>query len=440
MIYIILLVFMGSLWVAKRKLSFIDVYPLVLVFFDISVRFAGSNYIAYNYLQRFLTLSFIALYLVRNWPSMTKLSTKTLYVTIAFLFLVLISPFLRGESVVSTLKNFSVVAPSMLVFPVAYHYYSTRGKLKNLLQVACYTSVVLVAAIIVFSILRIDVAFREDAHLGSAAFGMWILYYGQLGQRGALTYIWILILLYPLIIREVKGGVKVLYVVSILIMTAVMFISLKRATLVIVMLGIMHLFLRSRISFKIQILSISITAVTAFFLLSFTPFAGIVIDSYYKRGAERKFGIENVQQDVRFYEPLYVIDSALDGGIRGLLLGSQSSTVMDIQSDTHYILDRKVHNQYGMYVLYYGVIGLFMYVYLLYIIYSKGMRSCAALSGTGFVDRIAEVSFQNLTILFALEGLTGQHELMTYRSLVFLLAGCLSGHFYCANNKRKHAN
>lgn len=436
MIHLSLFAFLGILYLLKGKQTYIDLFPIILVFFDITVRFSSSQWANYAYLQRGLTIMYIAFYYIKYWPAMRRMSQQVIIFIVLYLVAIVLFPMFKGVTIIDSIKSFSLTASTMLIFPMAYHYYSNNGNINNLYRWLCITTIILMISVIVFSVFKIDSLHRihETVDLGSKSFGIGIIYYGQMGQRGLLIYLWLFILMYPLIVRYVEGMLKVVYFISIFFLVSIMFISLKRATLILVTLGLINFFIKSKVKLQTVILTGAVFLLLFGALAYYTPYLDFVTASYYKRG-EKRFQAEYVREDVRFFEPIYIFESSMHAGFSGFLFGTQTDRYFDIDSERHSITQRDIHNEYGKQLLYYGFLGLFFYLFIYFSIYIKGRNNYGLIREVDEAYKTEWITFQNIVILFLFEGTTGQHSLLTYRSLVFLISGALCGVFYVNGKK-----
>lgn len=435
MIYFVLLLFVCVLFLLSPKYNIIDLYPLYCVFFDVSVRFAGSQQINYQYLQYALVLIFAISYILRYWISFKGDGYIILIASVLFLAIMTIFPIIRGAGIDPSLRSFAINSASILILPISFHYYSHKGNVDNLLKIIGFTAVFWAFATIIFTILKIDTRLTK---LGSESFGLGIFYFGEMGSRGALSYIGLFLISYPLVNQKLSGYFRVVYNASCVFLIAIMLISLKRFTLVAVLMATFNYLLNGGINIrkKIGLLLIMVFALSA--MLLFTSLPQLVVKSYYNRGAERNFSGDAVQQDVRIYEPLYIIQSSLNEGFFGFLFGSQTTRTFDIESELHYIVGRQIHNQYGQYLLMYGFFGLIVYLSLFGITYRSGVKHIQMLKKTKNDNPVEWVSFQNMTLVFLVGGMVGGHIHVTYRALAFIVMGSFGGRFCLLANKLKN--
>ena len=425
-IYLILLIFLFCLWLFRGKMKFIDMILLYCLFFDITIRFAGKQGVNYNYVQPFIILIYVTLYIIRMWHYFDHNCKRLFFYTIGFLILTVLIPVFKGATLDSTLRIFAVDSQSILVLPIAYHYYSTDGDVENLFKIICYVTIIWVAAVVIFTLLKIDVI---GTHMGSDDFGLGLLYFGEMSNRGAISYISLLFIASPIILLQNKGIIRILLFISIISIFAVIMISLKRFSVLAIGFAIVNLLFLSGIKLKRRYVLFGIFSIVIVALLYFTPLPDLVVQAYYHRGAEKKVSIEAVQEDIRLYEPIYVFEYVSSKGIDAVLFGSQTSRIMDISSDKYYIPGRNIHNQYAQYILMYGVVCLFFYLMIFIVIYRVCSKYINNLKNISYYNAWYWLTFQNILFVFIIGGMVGGHIHPTYRSIVMMVAGGIAGYF-----------
>lgn len=425
-IYLILLIFLFCLWLFRGKMKFIDMILLYCLFFDITIRFAGKQGVNYNYVQPFIILIYVTLYIIRMWHYFDHNCKRLFFYTIGFLILTVLIPVFKGATLDSTLRIFAVDSQSIIILPIAYHYYSTKGDVDNLFKIICYVTILWVAAVIIFTLLKIDATLLN---MGTEGFGLGLIYFGEMSNRGAISYISLLFVASPIIFLQEKGIVRFLLFISIISIFAVIMISLKRFSVVAIGLATINLLLFSGIKLKRRFVLIGIFSMVVVALLYFTPLPDLIVESYYRRGAERKVSIEAVQEDVRLYEPIFALENVSSKGIGAILFGSQTGRIMDISSDKYYIPGRAIHNQYAQYILVYGIVGLFLYFMIFITIYRICANYDKHTKNIAYINTWYWLTIQNVLLIFFIAGVPGEHIQPTYRTIVMLVSGGIAGYF-----------
>ena len=281
--------------------------------------------------------------------------------------------------------------------------------------------------VIIFTLLEIDTSSEK---LGAEAFTGGVFYFGNMSSRGALTYISFALLLVPLIFNHINQRMKILILTSSGFLFAIMFIVLKRFAFVTVILGFINYITKSSISMKLKI-RIVIGAISIIVLVfSTTNLHEIVFQRYETRGAELKFGREAIEGDIRIYEPLYAFNYVFEGAFTGILFGTEFERYLDIDSERHTMSKRQIHNQYASHILRYGLFGLFTYLYIFFVLYRITLRFRKELLKRNINVNEYWIVFQNLVLIFIVAGMVGGHIHITFRGMVLLFAGGISGYFY----------
>lgn len=412
---------------SRKKVSFIDNYILFCLYFDSMTVFAGEQQVNFSYFQNFLVLGFSLFYLFYYVKRTSEYHKRIFFATIFFLLVILFFPIFRGDDINQTVRTFSVNYVSLIILPISFHYYSQKGNILNLLRSGYYFILSWVLIVLLFTLLKIDVT---SERMGSETFGGSIFYFGNMGQQGALTYISFALLLVPLIIKYLSYFKKIgIFTGSGFILT-IMFVALKRFSFVTVILGLINYLYKSSIGLKFKIRIISGVAVIVLLLFFTTNLKEITLQSYEKKGAESKFGVEAFENDLRIYEPLYAIQYAFKGSAIEILFGTKSGGIIDINSEMHTVGARRIHNAYAGIILVYGLLGLFTYLYIFFVLYRITLRFRKELLKRNINVNEYWIVFQNLVLIFIVAGMVGGHIHITFRGMVLLFAGGISGYFY----------
>ncbi|MBA7533655.1 hypothetical protein ES705_25897 [subsurface metagenome] len=255
-------------------------------------------------------------------------------------------------------------------------------------------------------------------------------YFGEMAIRGGITYISFVLLLVPLIIKNLDGVKRVILLICTVFVIIVLLGVLKRFVFVVLGLGILN-YLRSRKiqkKYKKRII-IGIAIISVLFFQS-DKIKSIIENRYQERGAENKFSIEVLEKDLRIYEPLYVIQAVINKPFLNIIFGSKDRAVMDIEHFGTYFEYREIHNQYATFALEYGLLGLFAYLLIFYKLYKTTLKIKTNLSKRNLLKWEYWIVFQNLVLIFFIEGMVGGHVHITFRGLIFLYAGAISGYLY----------
>jgi len=415
--------------ISKRKISFVDYYLLYCLYFDVFLVFAGGQIINLMYMQYFLIFVFSVYYIFNNYFTFNSFHRKVLFVSILMLLVVFLSPILRGVSVNQATRDFAVFYASWIILPIAFHYYSYKGQIQNLLKTANAFILLWVLFVLIFTVFKIDISVGYK--LGAESFGLSIFYFGNMATRGAITYIAFALLIVPLSYTYANSRIqRGSLLISIGFVFMILFTALKRFSLVVILLGIVNYLIKLKLRLKTKVnILISVLGMLIFLLFA-TDLQQIVVDSYLKRGAEKKFSQESIRYDMRIYEPLYVLEYILEGNFVEIVFGRKDDLYIDVESEIHGKTDRVIHNQYANYTIRYGLVGLIVYLFTLMLIYQYGFRFKDKLEKIGVSINDYWIVFQNLLLIFLASGMVGGHIHVTFRGMVLLFTGALCGYFY----------
>lgn len=428
-----MLVFFGLLLfllvpsITKGKLHFIDVFLIFCLYFDSAIAFAGSQRVNFLYAQPMITLIYSLYYFSSRMGKMSVWDKKVFYPVLGFLFVILFSPIIKGADIDQTVRSFSLNYSSLIMLPIAFHHYSTRGDIENLFKVGGYFIILWTFSVLIFTFFRVDTL---SGYAGAESFGLGLFYFGDMSRRGAISYMGLALLLLPAILPFFRKQKKLILIISSVFVGAILLISMKRFSLIAITLGMANYIISTKVRIfrKVSLAANVVILIIPVFL--FTNLAGMIVQSYYQRGAQRKISLVAMQEDLRFYEPLYIINYTIEGGIIGMLLGRDLDDKFDIETEKYTLVNRTIHNQYGVYMLLFGFTGLILYLMIfirLYYITRKFRRYLSIKRGVNFQYWLV---FQNIVIIFLLGGIGGGHTHITYRALVLIFAGGISGHFY----------
>ncbi len=411
----------------KNRISFIDIYLLYCLYFDAVIVFAGGQSVNLSYLQYTLVLVFSIHYYIFKPKVLSSYDRKILFATFGYMLVSLLIPIFKGYDINETVRGFSVNFTSLIILPLSFNYYSQKGNINKLFRSGYYFLISWVIIVLLFTLFKIDVTGEQ---LGSETFGGSIFYFGNLAQRGAITYISFALLLVPLILQQLVKRNKMRLFLSSGFIVSILLIALKRYSLLTIILGTFNYFVKGSLSTKLKMRIVIGLSLIFFSLFLFTDIGTLVKQSYFNRGAELKFSRDALETDIRIYEPIYVINELGKGSINGYFFGSKEKTQhIGVQSDLH-SLYRKIHNEYGQILLATGLVGLLFYLYLYIILYRITVKIKKELEKRSVNVNEYWIVFQNLILIFIIAGMVGGHVHITLRSLVLLYAGGISGYFY----------
>ncbi len=440
-----ILFFLGSLFfvvmpVFSKKWAFVDLYILFCLYFDIiNVLVTHSTEVNMQYFQNAIVLSYSAYYILTYMRKFPLKNKKLLYATFILFVVILLTPLFNGANINQSLRYFSMNAASIAILPIAYHYYSTKGNFYQLLKVVYSFIVISVIAIVVFSLSKTDTV---DGRLGTETFGQGIIYFGNMSQRGALTYIAFALLCFPLIFIQItyKGRRFVFMIASVFILV-VLFIALKRMALIVVIGGGVLYLLKSRLSIGKKSLFVFTMFLVGVVFVWGTNIDKVVRDSYEMRGGERTFSEQAVQNDIRMYEIGYVISDLFNHSIDDFIFGRASEDRFVYIRSNQYSGSRDIHNAYARILLKNGILGLLAYVGVLIVLFRSIPKTPLGLSEKEKDDLINyRLVFFNLVGWFIISGMVGGHLHITFRGFVFYVSASIAAYLGVVyNNKTLHA-
>jgi hypothetical protein len=414
----------------EKGISFVDLYLLYCLYFDATFAFIGSQFVNYIYYQNLLVFSYSIYYFTHKSLKISAIYKKFFWSIVLYLLIIILIPTFNGQSMNDSIRLMSLNYASLIILPIAFHYYSNSGNILNLFRVGYVLIVSWSIIVVIYSLLKIDIYHPLGGnYLGSNTFGMGFIYFGNMAGRGAITYISFFLLLIPFILKRIKRVKYSLIFFSAGLIILVMFTSLKRFTFVVLGLGLLNYLIKSTISKK-QKVKIVFGTVSILVVLYFGfDLDKIAVERYEERGGENKFSEEAVSNDLRIFEPIYVFLYLLNYEPIYVLFGSSSATEISINSDLHNESSRKIHNHYAGTLLQYGLFGLFIYLSIFVIIYKFGLKLRRKLIILKIDSDDYWIVFQNLVLIFVIEGMVGGHTHITLRGFILIFAGGILGHF-----------
>lgn len=429
MIFLVLLLVLLIPGLSSKRITFVDIYLIVSLFFDSMIVFGGPMRVNFPYARALVFLVFSISYFGTKMRNLGRWDKALLYPIGSFLLITLLFPILKGASLDAVFREWIVYYYPMLILPIAFHYYSRAGDIRNLVSSAGYFMIAWVALVGMFTFLKID-SIIPSGHLGSRSFGMSVIFFGDMARHGAISYMGMFLMVLPLAITIIRRQFRAILIVCSMVVIVILLIALKRFSLIALALGMMNYILSTKVRIRNRLGIIIVSLIFLVPLFFVDSFRSLMSDSYeYRKGSE-KISLEAIEGDLRFYEPLYVVQHTVAGGLSAMVIGRQKDNIMDIESEEHSLSGRNIHNQYGQYILIYGFTGLILYLLIYFQIYRFTYKFKQYLQIRNMIDFRYWVTFQNLVIIFLLGGIPGGHGHVTYRGVVFIFAGGICGYFY----------
>lgn len=416
----------------SRRISFVDVVIVYFLLLDALNVFVVQTYLSviYNLLRIATVILFFVFYYLRHHKTFNKYHNKVFLISASFPIIVLISSIIGGVEFRFSLIRFLSSTSSFLVLPLALHHYSTNGSIERLLRSIFYFIFLYALSVSIFTILKIDIkhdSFATFTHMGTETFGGGFFYFGNMARLGAITYSAFALLLIPLLYNRINLLKRSLLLFSTLLIVAILMTALKRFTLVAIILGLVFILFSGDMSIRMKIKVVFSVVSISVFLIYFTNITDLVKERYRMR--QSLFEIDIITDDIRFFEPIYVVDYIFKGSLIDIFFGKKTEREMDIHSSRHVFYDWKVHNQHAQYLLMYGISGLFAYFFIIYFLYKKTNRMKKLLIKNNIIINDYWFTFQSFLFVFLVAGFAGENMVTTSMVLFFYISGGISGYF-----------
>jgi O-antigen ligase len=317
----------------------------------------------------------------------------------------------------------------MALLPLAFFHYSRKPNLKFLLN----STFVLIVSFVLYVLLATPMQLGgfESERIAGTTF-----YYGNIAIRGGITYFSFVILLSPLLINYIKSWQKIILIMAIPIVLVFFLTALKRFVFLVVFLGILNYLFRPTMQTKYRLRIGFLTLIISLGVLSADFVQNATSERYLERGADRKFSTEAIESDMRIYEPYSVFMSILNKPIYNILIGEKGRPEYDIEHSGT-VARRVIHNTYASLLSEIGIIGLILYLLIYYKFYTKIYFFYRSIKSYKKEYLLYWIAFQNMFLIFIIQGMVGGQIHVTLRGLVFLYSGALGGYFYSEYNKYK---
>lgn len=400
-----------------KNLNFLDILPLFLFYFDTTIVFSNHPP-TYQYFECFLIFIFSLNYLLKQKSKNKELTT---FGTFLFLGAALIFPIFQAEELNQAVRAFSITFTSIIILPISFNYYSQKSNINNLLK----STYVLIIAYVCFVLVA---TYFKLGGIESERFAGNTFYFGHVALRGGLTYIGFILLTVPLVYTQISNHRKVILIVLIVVIMIIFFSVLKRFVFVIIGLAIINYFIKPVMNVKDKIKITGSLVILLAVIFSQDKLVNIIETRYNQRGGENKFSIQNTESDIRIFEPFYIFKFMLDKPLMALFIGEKDSEVVTLKHGEEFYEDRKLHNSYGLVLSRLGIIGLLLYLAIYYRLYTKAKEKYNSLKAHKNKIMPYWIVFQNLIIIFIIQGIVGGHDHVTLRGLVFLYLGAIAGY------------
>jgi len=395
-----------------HKKFFNLILPINLLFDLLLIFEAYSNVLAI--IRAVLLIYSLLEFLVIKKISLLKYKLLLLFIFYCFILI----PF-SSSLEVSINMTLKICIP-ILYFIVGFEYFQTSERINKLVKSITIFYFLLVLNFIVSNYFNIGV----DAYSDSSDFLV-----GNLDDRWNVFTYSLLVLPLVLLYCE-KSSYKNLNILLAFICTIILILSIKRiAILSLVFGGIIYFYFN--FSFK-RILFFSFTSLILL-LISFT----LVSDLFESRLANRSDRFEDgaMQKEARYMESIYVWQETfsfkrIDKSIFGLQAFNSVGNYAD-----GYFGERNIHVDYNLILNTNGLLGLVLYFLCLSGIYFKFRKSTKFLNhNTDYINTFIGI-FYALFITQFVTSFGGQMYNITFRLLIFIFLGAISGHLNFISSK-----
>lgn len=414
-IFYLIAVLISIIPIAYKKISFLDILPLLYFYFDATQVFI-SHKPSYQYFESLI----IIIYSIYTINKYNKIYARNFGV-FAFLFIAFIAfPILQSETLNQTLRSFSIQYSSLVILPLSFHHYLQKTNLEKLWK----STFVFIIIYVMFTLYATSVQLGgyESERVGGTTF-----YFGHVAIRGGITYISFVVLLTPLILIQLNKWQRVILIILVGVIFLIFLTVLKRFVFVILGLGVINFIIQPFIKTKYKIMMLVVILSLGYLSIG-NNYIQHTIESRINERGETKFTQETIEQDLRIYEPLYIFQDLFNNpGIR-IFIGEKGQQIFDIKHEDDQ-LARKIHNSYARIIISSGIIGIILYLVIFYKLYKFVKIHYRYIIKNISATKYAPVwiTFQSLVFIFLLQGMVGGHDHVTLRGLVFLYSGALAG-------------
>jgi len=432
------LFFIGALLIpfipnlTRTRLEFIDIILLYFLYIDFTVIFVLQS-VYYLYLVNVIVLLYsLKFFLLDNRPP-ARYFMSVVVVTFVFLAVFFLFPILHSENINLSTRFFSVTFASVILLPIALFHYSMKGDLHKVLR--NHYHFLLLWGVFVLIATLFKLGGEVSTHYGGS-----VLYFGFMARRGSITYISFALLLVPLLYRFLKRRERIVVLLCTGLVVIALLSSLKRFVFIVIALGVGNYLLKRKLKARVKIGIVAALGLTFIFIPTSTGMQQALMERYAERGGEGKFSVQAMENDIRIDEPLFVLDYMRRRSSFDFLFGIKTDLIIEINAPRVF-KKREIHNEYAMLFLKFGIIGLVLYLMIFFLLYRRTAKIKRLLERQRINVSEYWIVFQNLLLIFVLEGMVGGHSHITFRGMVLVYCGAIAGHFYklAKGNQGQHA-
>lgn len=349
-------------------------------------------------------------YFISNYKS-----TKLFNILLAFLIYISFLSIFSSKFLYS-LSNIASAAIWMFILPISFFLINNMTKFRRLLNSIALIGVLYILNIIISTVFGIT----------GKSYSREIFQVGNIFTEGLNSMAYILIAT-PLILHLRPKNKRLIFIIAIIIFILV-FVQLKRISILAVIIGLMIqvVYSKNRISIVLGLV------VSVLVMLVAYPVYENALNLQYKV-RERRLTTVNIEEEGRYQETFHAINETIfSNDLKLFLFGKEVFNSPGNYANGKYG-PRMIHNDYNMILHGSGVIGLLLFISWpipLYLFYRK-IKITAQYS---FQDKrlfdILSVLFINLIIIGYLISLSGSLKGVLFNSIRVALMGSILRLFY----------
>ncbi len=338
------------------------------------------------------------------------ISTKLFNILLIFLlYISFLSVF--SSRFLYSLSNIASAAIWMLILPTSFFLINNLTRFKKLLNSIALIGVLYIANIIISTVFGIT----------GKSYSREIFQVGNIFTEGLNSMAYILVAT-PLILHLRPRNRRLIFILAIIIFVLV-FVQLKRISILAILTGLMIqiLYSKNRIS-----IVLGLVASVLIMLVAFPLYENILSVQYKAR--ERRLTTVNIQEEGRYQETFHAINETIfSNDLKLFLFGKEIFNSPGNYANGKYG-PRMIHNDYNMILHGSGIIGLMLFIAWpipLYLFFRK-LKITAQYS---FEDKklfdIISVLFINLIIIGYLISISGSLKGILFNSIRVALMGSI---------------
>lgn len=381
------------------KYYFVLLIPIINAIASNTTNYFKSEIFNTGNLRALIILIFLIPFILKKYP--TIMPSKIILLSILYI----INLTILSSNITTSLSNTIKYSISVLMFPVGYYYFNTIDKFKQLIKIFIITLIIYIINILISNIFN----------LGTSDYASDTFYFGS-GSVNITKEIFVLVLFAPLSLLLFPENRKFLYFLY-TIGFIISIIGIKRSVLLSAIVSVFVYGFLTR--FKGGYIKSIIVGI--FLLLSIL----IIFPSIYEtfivrlnaREAQLTLDEENIESEARYNELSLVLNNWVDKSINFKLFGSEP-----FNDRYYYKTLRMLHTDYMIMLNGTGVIGVFFWFYIFYVIF-KEKNKYKYLMKSNILNIEVNAIFTALLFSQLLMSISSTVYAISLRSLIFLFWG-----------------